>query len=96
MRTAFVETLSELAHEDRRINLITGDLGFGVLENFRKDFPMQYLNPGVAEQNMAGLAAGLAAARFQRLRSIRLPKRAFILPMDIQATEHARRHAPHC
>jgi transketolase len=40
--------------------LLTGDLGFGVLNRFSKEFPRQYLNVGVAEQNMSGLAAGLA------------------------------------
>jgi transketolase len=40
--------------------LITGDLGFGVLDNFAKQFPAQYLNAGVAEQNMTGVAVGMA------------------------------------
>src|SRR5882672_643329 len=60
MRTAFVKALIEIASKDPRINLITGDLGFGVLEDFARQFPNQYLNPGVAEQNMAGLATGMA------------------------------------
>jgi transketolase len=60
MRTAFVKALSELAASDARINLITGDLGFRVLDDFAARFPEQYLNPGVAEQNMTGLAAGMA------------------------------------
>ena len=60
MRTAFVRTLTELAAKDPRINLITGDLGFGVLENYARCFPKQYLNAGVAEQNMVGLATGMA------------------------------------
>ncbi len=60
MRTAFVRALTELAQKDRKINLITGDLGFGVLDDFAREFPLQYLNPGVAEQNMAGLATGMA------------------------------------
>ena len=60
MRTAFVRPLTELAEKDSRVNLITGDLGFGVLEDFARRFPKQYLNSGVAEQNMAGLATGMA------------------------------------
>lgn len=40
--------------------LITGDLGFSVFEEFQKNYPRQYLNPGVAEQNLTGIAAGLA------------------------------------
>lgn len=61
MRTAFVKELTALAEQDDRIFFITGDLGFGVLEDFAERFPNQYLNAGVAEQNMTGLAAGLAA-----------------------------------
>jgi len=60
MRTAFVRTLTQLAEKDPRIQLITGDLGFGVLEAYAKRFPKQYLNAGVAEQNMTGLATGMA------------------------------------
>ncbi len=60
MRDAFVERLSELAAEDPRICLITGDLGFGVLDDFATRFPDQYINAGVAEQNMTAIAAGMA------------------------------------
>jgi transketolase len=60
MRDAFVRRLTTLAEKDPRIFLITGDLGFGVLTNFREKFPDRYLNAGVAEQNMTGLATGLA------------------------------------
>ena len=60
MRTAFVNELIELATADSRIFLITGDLGFGVLEEFARRFPRQFLNAGVAEQNMTGVATGLA------------------------------------
>jgi transketolase len=60
MRTAFVNELIELAAADSRIFLITGDLGFGVLEEFARRFPKQFLNAGVAEQNMTGVATGLA------------------------------------
>jgi transketolase len=60
MRTAFIERLCELAEEDERIWLVCGDLGYSVLEAFSDRFPKRYLNAGVAEQNMTGIAAGLA------------------------------------
>ncbi|MBM4459002.1 MAG: transketolase [Chloroflexi bacterium] len=60
MRTAFSEALLELAEHDPRIWLICGDLGFSVLERFAERFPARFVNVGVAEQNMTGLAAGLA------------------------------------
>jgi transketolase len=60
MRAAFVNTLLELAERDERIHLVVGDLGFGVVEPFARRFPDRFLNAGVAEQNMTGVAAGLA------------------------------------
>jgi transketolase len=52
--------LCELAAADERIWLLCGDLGFGALEPFRDAFPKRYVNVGVAEQNLTGIAAGLA------------------------------------
>jgi transketolase len=52
--------LSELAPQHPELLLLTGDLGFGVLNDYMARFPRQFLNVGVAEQNMSGLAAGLA------------------------------------
>lgn len=60
MRTAFIKTLTDLAARDDRIILIVGDLGFGAVERFAKQFPDRFINAGVAEQNMTGIAAGLA------------------------------------
>ncbi len=60
MRPCFIETLTQLAEKDSRINLIVGDLGFGVVTDFAKRLPNQFLNVGVAEQNMIGVAAGMA------------------------------------
>ncbi|MDC0549785.1 transketolase [Alphaproteobacteria bacterium] len=60
MRDAFLDKLTDLATADKDIVLLTADLGFGVFENFESKFPGQYFNVGVAEQNMTGLAAGLA------------------------------------
>lgn len=65
MRNAFIDELTLLAEENDRIFLIVGDLGYGVVENFEKRFPKQFLNAGVAEQNMMGMAAGLASAGYQ-------------------------------
>uniref|UniRef100_UPI004047CB87 transketolase family protein n=1 Tax=Algoriphagus sp. TaxID=1872435 RepID=UPI004047CB87 len=59
MRDHFVKALTEEAEKNKNIILITGDLGFGVLDNFAKKFPKQYINAGVAEQNMTGIASGL-------------------------------------
>jgi transketolase len=60
MRAAFFRALMDVASTDHRITLIVGDLGFGVVEPFAKQFPAQFLNAGVAEQNMTGVAAGMA------------------------------------
>ena len=60
MRTAFLQTLLDLAGEDERINLVVGELGFGVVEPFAERFPKRFLNAGVAEQNMTGVASGMA------------------------------------
>jgi transketolase len=60
LRTAFIQELCDLAAADDRIWLICGDLGYSVLEAFADRFPERYLNAGVAEQNMTGIAAGLA------------------------------------
>lgn len=62
MRTAFVEQLCLLAEQDEQIWLVCGDLGYSVLEAFTSRFPKRFLNAGVAEQNMTGIAAGLALA----------------------------------
>ena len=40
MRDAFIESLTDIATQDKDIFLITGDLGFGVLDNFAKKFPL--------------------------------------------------------
>lgn len=60
MRGAFIRAITALAERDERVHLIVGDLGFGVVENFAQRFPDQFLNAGVAEQNMTGVAAGMA------------------------------------
>lgn len=62
MRRAFAETLCTLAAARDDIVLVYGDLGFSVLEVFRERFPGRSFNAGVAEQNMMGMAAGMASA----------------------------------
>jgi transketolase len=62
LRNAFLDELLALAERDPRVVLLTGDLGFMVLEPFAERFPGRFYNVGVAEQNMVGLATGLAEA----------------------------------
>jgi len=64
MRKAFVQALVKLAEQDPRILLLTGDLGYLALEPFAEKFPDRFFNVGVAEQNLVGLATGLAEAGF--------------------------------
>ncbi|MBV9438540.1 MAG: 1-deoxy-D-xylulose-5-phosphate synthase [Candidatus Eremiobacteraeota bacterium] len=60
MRTAVAETLIEMARADPRVILLTADLGYMALEPFAEAFPQRFFNVGVAEQNMIGVATGLA------------------------------------
>ena len=60
MRDTFVKTLLAKAMEDKNIQLITGDLGFGVLKPYWEAVPDQFINAGIAEQNMLAVAAGMA------------------------------------
>lgn len=64
MRRHVVDTLLELAAQDGRVFLLTGDLGYAVLEPFAERHPDRFLNVGVAEQNMVGIAGGLAESGF--------------------------------
>lgn len=60
MRDTFVKTLIEEAKKDKNIELVTGDLGFGVLKPYFEQLPNQFTNAGIAEQNMTAVAAGMA------------------------------------
>lgn len=60
MRNRFVKALLKLAKEDERVYLLTGDLGFMVFEDYQKEMGKRFINVGVAEANMTGVAAGLA------------------------------------
>lgn len=60
MRQVLLSALTSHAKVDPSIFLVVGDLGYGVVEEFATKFPLQFVNAGVAEQNMTGMAAGLA------------------------------------
>jgi transketolase len=64
MRQAFVRALCEEARQNKKVFLITGDLGFRILEPFAEEFPDRFLNIGVAEANMVTVAAGLASTGY--------------------------------
>ncbi|MFN7226459.1 MAG: transketolase family protein [Holosporales bacterium] len=64
MRNSFIKTLTDIAKQDPRVVLLTGDLGFSVLEEFQELYPTRFYNCGVSEQNMVGLATGLAEAGY--------------------------------
>lgn len=65
MRDAFSDTLVRLALADPKVLLLTGDHGYALFDEFRKRCPDQYINAGIAEQNMIGMAAGLARVGFR-------------------------------
>ena len=60
MRDHFIKALHQLAEKDPKVMLITGDLGFGVFNRYREERASQFLNVGVAEQNMTQIATGMA------------------------------------
>ncbi len=60
MRTSFINQLLDEAKKNENIFLIIGDLGYHVVEPFMEAIPNRFLNAGIAEQNMASVAAGLA------------------------------------
>ncbi|MFI3187827.1 MAG: transketolase C-terminal domain-containing protein [Methylococcaceae bacterium] len=65
MRVAFSEALVRLAKADPTVLLLTGDHGYALFDDFRRECPAQYINAGIAEQNMVGMAAGLARSGFR-------------------------------
>ena len=65
MRAAFSDTLVTLARNDPKVLLLSGDHGYALFDQFRKVCPSQYINAGIAEQNMVGMAAGLARSGFR-------------------------------
>lgn len=60
MRNTIVNLIHDLARENANVYFLTGDLGYSVINNFQKELPDRCLNMGIAEQNMMGVAAGLA------------------------------------
>jgi transketolase len=60
MRKIFNETLLQLAGQDKRIHMVLADIGYGEIEGFADNFPDRYYNCGVMEQNMTGVACGIA------------------------------------
>ena len=60
LRKPFIQTLAKLAEKDPKIILIIGDVGFSFIEPFKQRFPNQFLNVGVLEQTMMGLAVGMS------------------------------------
>ncbi len=64
MRAAFSNALVQFAKDNPRVLLLTGDHGYALFDAFRQQCPQQYINAGIAEQNMVGMAAGLARAGF--------------------------------
>lgn len=65
MRDAFSDSLVEIARNDPSVLLLTGDHGYALFDAFRHYCPSQYINAGIAEQNMVGMAAGLARVGFK-------------------------------
>jgi transketolase len=64
MRQALSDSLLSAAKNNYKVILLTGDHGYGLFYEFRKHFPSQFINAGIAEQNMLGMAAGLARAGY--------------------------------
>jgi len=60
LRAAFISALIDLAREDKRIFLLVGDVGYRLVEPYAQEFPRRFVNIGIAEQNMTGIATGLA------------------------------------
>ncbi|MBZ9624563.1 transketolase [Clostridium sp. FP2] len=60
MRTTFINELTKLCRKNKDIYLLTADLGFSVFEDFKKEFPDRFINVGIAEANMIGIASGIA------------------------------------
>ena len=65
MRATFSNALVNLGKKDPNILLLTGDHGYALFDDFRRECPTQYINAGIAEQNMVGVAAGLARSGFK-------------------------------
>jgi transketolase len=60
LRKSFWNSILEIAKKDKKVIVMTGDLGFSFVEKFAMELPKQFLNVGIAEQNMIGIAEGMA------------------------------------
>lgn len=64
MRNRFGKWVTSAAHRNDRLILLSGDIGFGIFDEFLSEHPKKFINCGIAEQNMIGVAAGLAASGY--------------------------------
>jgi len=60
MRRRFGKIIHKLAKKDKKIVLLVGDIGYGIFDDFRKDFPKRFFNMGICEQSLIGAAAGMS------------------------------------
>lgn len=65
LRKQFFKTILEIARTDKKVMVLTGDLGFSFVDEFQKELPEQFINCGIAEQNLIGVASGLAMGGFK-------------------------------
>ena len=65
MRRVFGKYINNLAFKDKKVILIVGDIGFGIFDDFRKNHPTRFLNIGICEQSIIGLASGMALEGFK-------------------------------
>jgi transketolase len=64
MRNRFGKWITSAAHHNDKLILLSGDIGFGIFDEFISEHPRKFINCGIAEQNMIGVAAGLAASGY--------------------------------
>ena len=60
MRRRFGKIIHQLAKKDKKIVLLVGDIGYGIFDDFRRDFPKRFFNMGICEQSLIGTAAGMS------------------------------------
>ena len=60
MRRIFGKTMNEIAKKDNKVILLVGDIGYGVFDDFRKNFPNRFINLGICEQSLISVASGMA------------------------------------
>jgi len=60
MRKVFGKTITEIAEKDEKVYLLVADIGYGIFNDFREKFPKRFLNLGVCEQSIIGIASGMA------------------------------------